>query len=66
LHVDHTTIYRSRATLRTRTGETLPTPRQNHEQLVVRGWDVHQSEKGVKGNILSQVMFIASLFGVAS
>jgi transposase, IS6 family len=26
LHVDHTTIYRSRARLRTRTRETLPTP----------------------------------------
>jgi transposase-like protein len=36
LHVDHTTIYRSRATLCTRTGETLPTPSQNHERLVAR------------------------------
>ena len=31
LHVDHTTIYRSRATLCTRTGETLPISSQNHE-----------------------------------
>jgi transposase, IS6 family len=26
LHIDHTTIYRSRAMLRTRTGEAMPTP----------------------------------------
>ena len=30
LHVDHTTIYRSRAKLRPRTGETLPSPSESH------------------------------------
>ncbi len=30
LHVDHTTIYRSRAILRTRTGEALSTPSESH------------------------------------
>ncbi len=30
LHVDHTTIYRSRAILRPRTGETLSTPSESH------------------------------------
>ena len=30
LSVDHTTIYRSRTTLRPRTGETLPTPSESH------------------------------------
>ena len=34
LHVDHTTIYRSRAMLRTRTGEALPPSSQGHERLV--------------------------------
>jgi hypothetical protein len=47
LHVDHTTIYRSRTTLRTRTGEAMPAPSQNHERLVARRRDVHQSEKGL-------------------
>jgi transposase-like protein len=36
LHVDHTTIYRSRAILRTRTGEALSTPSQGHESFVAR------------------------------
>jgi len=36
LHIDHTTISRSRATLCARTGETLPSPSQNHERLVAR------------------------------
>jgi transposase, IS6 family len=31
LHIDHTTIYRSRATLRARTGEAQPAPSQGHE-----------------------------------
>jgi transposase-like protein len=35
LHVDHTTIYRSRTTLCTRTGETLPPPSQNHHERLV-------------------------------
>ena len=43
LHVDHTTIY----PLRTSTGETLPTSSQNHERLMARRRDVHQSEKGL-------------------
>ena len=34
LSVDHTTIYRSRAMLRTRTGEALPTSSQGHKRLV--------------------------------
>jgi transposase-like protein len=36
LHIDHTTIYRSRAMLRTRTGEALQTSSQSHERLVAR------------------------------
>jgi transposase-like protein len=36
LHIDHTTIYRSRAMLRTGTGEALQTPSQGHERLVAR------------------------------
>ncbi len=36
LHVDHTMIYRSRATRRTRTGEAMPIPSQNHERFVAR------------------------------
>jgi len=36
LHVDHTTIYRSRAAIRTRTGEAISTSSQNDEQLVAR------------------------------
>jgi transposase-like protein len=36
LHVDHTTIYRSRATLRTRTGEALSASSQGDERLVAR------------------------------
>ena len=36
LHVDHTTIYRSGATLRTRTGEALPTSSQGDERFVAR------------------------------
>jgi len=36
LHVDHTTIYRSRAILRTRTGDALPTPSQIDDRLVAR------------------------------
>ena len=35
-HIDHTTIYRSRAMLRTRTGEALQIPSQAHERLVTR------------------------------
>ena len=31
LHIDHTTIFRSRAALRTRTGEALPTSSQRDE-----------------------------------
>jgi hypothetical protein len=46
LHVDHTTIYRSRTTLRTRTGEAMPAPSQNHERLMAHRRDIHQSEKG--------------------
>ena len=34
IHIDHTTIFRSRAALRTRTGEALPTSSQGYEQLV--------------------------------
>ena len=37
LHIDHTTIYRSRTKLRARTGETLPPSSQGHERLVARG-----------------------------
>jgi len=36
LYVDHTTIYRSRATRRARTRETLPTLSQGDKRLVVR------------------------------
>lgn len=36
LHVDHTTIYRSRAALRTRIGEALPTSSQSDKRLVAR------------------------------
>jgi transposase-like protein len=36
LPIDHTTIYRSRAMLRTRTGEALQTPSQGHERLLAR------------------------------
>jgi transposase-like protein len=36
LHIDHTTIYRSRAVLRTRTGETLSALSQDDERLVER------------------------------
>ncbi len=36
LHIDHTTIYRSRALLRTRTGVTLQTSPQDHERLMAR------------------------------
>jgi transposase-like protein len=36
LHVDHTTIYRSRAALRTRIREALPTSSQSDERLVAR------------------------------
>jgi transposase-like protein len=36
LHIAHTTIYRSRAILCTRTGETRPSPSQDHERLVAR------------------------------
>jgi transposase-like protein len=36
LHVNHTMIYRSRATLRARTGEALQTPSQGDERLVAR------------------------------
>jgi transposase-like protein len=35
-HVDHTTIYRSRAILRTRTGEALPPSSQRDNRLVAR------------------------------
>ncbi len=31
LHIDHTTIYRSHATLRARTGEAQSAPSQGHE-----------------------------------
>ena len=34
IHIDHTTIFRSRAALRTRTGEALPPSSQGYEQLV--------------------------------
>jgi transposase-like protein len=36
LHIDHTTIYRSRAALRTRTGEALQISSQGHERLLAR------------------------------
>jgi transposase-like protein len=36
LHVDHTTIYRSRAALRTPIGEALPTLSQHDNRLVAR------------------------------
>jgi transposase-like protein len=36
LHIDHTTIYRSRTMLRTRTGEALQTASQSHESFVAR------------------------------
>jgi transposase-like protein len=36
LYIDHTTIYRSRATLRTRIRKALPTSSQYDERLVVR------------------------------
>jgi transposase-like protein len=36
LHIDHTTIYRSRSMLRARTGETLSFPSQCDERLVAR------------------------------
>jgi len=36
LHVDHTTIYRSRAALRTRTREALPSSSQDDERLLAR------------------------------
>ena len=36
LHIDHTTIYRSRAKLRARTGEALSAPSQGDEQLMAR------------------------------
>jgi transposase-like protein len=36
LNVDHTTIYRSRATLRTRIRKALPTSSQRNERLVAR------------------------------
>jgi transposase-like protein len=36
LHIDHTTIYRSRAMLRTRTGKALQTPSQSDQRLVAR------------------------------
>jgi transposase-like protein len=36
LHVDHTTIYRSRAALRARIGETLSTLSRGHKRLVAR------------------------------
>jgi transposase-like protein len=36
LHIDHTMIYRSRAALRTRTGEALQISSQSHERLVAR------------------------------
>ena len=36
LNVDHTTIYRSRATLRTRMRKALPTSSQRNERLVAR------------------------------
>ena len=37
LHIGHTTIYRSRAMLRPRTGEALSPSSQGHERLVARG-----------------------------
>ena len=40
LHVDHTTIYRSRPTRRTRTGETLSYSSQDDHGLLARGRDV--------------------------
>jgi hypothetical protein len=36
LRVDHTTIYRSRAVLCSRTGPTLPTPSENHDRFLAR------------------------------
>jgi transposase-like protein len=36
LSVDHTTIYRSRAALRARVGEALPTISENSNRLVAR------------------------------
>ena len=36
LHVDHTTIYRSRATRRTRMRAARPSPSQSDERLVAR------------------------------
>ncbi len=36
LYIDHTTIYRSRATLRTRIRKALPTSSQYDERLVAR------------------------------
>ena len=36
LNIDHTTIYRSRAMLRTRTGEALQASSQGHERFVAR------------------------------
>jgi transposase-like protein len=44
LHVDHTTIYRSRATLRTRMREVLPTTSQSDE----RPWRVDETYVNVK------------------
>ena len=37
LHVDHTTMYRSRATLRARTGEAMPPSPQSHNGLLESG-----------------------------
>jgi hypothetical protein len=45
LHVDHTTIYRSRPTRRTRAGETLSYSSQDDHGLLARGRDVYQGEK---------------------
>jgi hypothetical protein len=63
LHVDHTTIYRSRTILRTTTGEAMPTPSQNHERLVARRRDVHQNEK-VLDVSLSRRGFSGKHFGI--
>ncbi len=34
LHVDHTTIFRSRSTVCSRTGETLPSPFEAHNRFL--------------------------------
>ena len=54
LCVDHTTIYRSRSALRSRTGKTLSTVPESLLRLLEGGRDVHQDQKSLDVSLSSR------------